>query len=223
MNFEELQSTLVSAALLIHLGAMLYIIGFMVRDELVLRLLVLGGTVLYICYYVLFPETPLWDAIITSAILGAVNLWVLMRIVFERTTFAMTPDEKKLYEVFSTLNPGQFRLISKIANWHDADSLETMCVHEKEADRLFYLFEGGAQVSKGDAVFDIPPGNFLGEIAFILGGAYTADVKAKEGTRYVSWNNEILKKKMSRNAELNNALVALFNHDLAKKLAVSKQ
>ena len=62
------------ASTLIHLGALLYILGFLVRDELLLRLLVLGGSGLYILYYFLFPATPLWDAIITSLILGVANI-----------------------------------------------------------------------------------------------------------------------------------------------------
>ncbi|MEO0329179.1 MAG: cyclic nucleotide-binding domain-containing protein [Pseudomonadota bacterium] len=212
-----------SAALLIHFGALLYIIGFLVRDELILRLLVLGGTILYIFYYLLFPDRPLWDAIITSVILGAANLWVLFRIVFERTTLAMTDDEKDLYEVFSTLNPGQFRQIAKCATWHEVDQRKTLCLENQSAEHLYYLMSGNAMVEKGDKQFPIGSGNFLGEIAFILDGEYTATVFAEPDMKYVEWNNLELKKRMSKNAALNNALIALFNHDLARKLAASHQ
>jgi len=189
--------TLFSTAVLIHLGALLYVIGFLVRDELALRLLVLGGTILYILYYLLFPDVPLWDAILTSSILGIANVWILCKIVFERYTFAMSDDEKKLYEVFSTLTPGQFR--------------------------LYYLIEGNARIEKGDSKFEIPSDKFLGEISFILESNYSATVLATKDMRYVEWNTEELRSLMKKNPLLRNALIALFNQDLAKKLAVSHQ
>jgi len=218
-----LSETLFSTAVLIHLGALLYVIGFLVRDELALRLLVLGGTVLYILYYFLFPATPLWDAIITSIILGAANIWILFKIVFERYTFAMSDDEKKLYEVFSTLTPGQFRKILKITNWHTSRGGEILCTEDEKADRLYYLISGNARIEKGNSKFEIPSDKFLGEISFILEGNYSANVLATKGMRYVEWNTEDLRSLMNSNQLLRNALIALFNKDLAQKLAVSHQ
>lgn len=213
----------ISPAVLIHLGALLYIIGFLVRDELILRLLVLAGTVMYILYYFLFPAMPLWDAIATSAVLGLANLWVLFKIMFERTTFAMSEEELKLYEAFKTLSPGQFRKVLRRAIWHTASGDELLCIEEQPANRLFYLVEGGAMVEKGDKSFPIPSGCFIGEIAFVLDGTYSATVKAKPGMRYVEWVSDELRTSMKKSQPFNNALIALFNRDLASKLAVSHQ
>ncbi len=215
--------TLFSTAVLIHLGALLYVIGFLVRDELALRLLVLGGTILYILYYLLFPDVPLWDAILTSSILGIANVWILCKIVFERYTFAMSDDEKKLYEVFSTLTPGQFRKILKVTYWHTSLGGEILCTEDEKADRLYYLIEGNARIEKGDSKFEIPSDKFLGEISFILESNYSATVLATKDMRYVEWNTEELRSLMKKNPLLRNALIALFNQDLAKKLAVSHQ
>ncbi|MEM9331623.1 MAG: cyclic nucleotide-binding domain-containing protein [Pseudomonadota bacterium] len=214
---------IISPAALIHLGALLYILGFLVRDELLLRLLVLGGTVLYILYYFLFPETPLWDAIITSVILGAANIWVLFKIMYERTTFALTEDERKLYDVFSTLNPGQFRTVLKHSIWHVADGDEVLCTENENANRLYYLLEGSAIVRKNGKEFAIDSNKFLGEISFVLEDRYTATVLAKPEMKFVEWDTKVLRQLMAKNASLNNAIVALFNKDLAHKLAVSHQ
>ena len=218
-----MSSVLLSTAILVHMGALLYAIGFMVRDELWLRLLVLGGTALYIMYYLFHPATPLWDAIITSLVLGAANVWVLCIIILERTTFAMTDEQKSLYEAFGTLNPGQFRKLEKHAVWHDAIGGETLCTENEQADRLYYLFEGQAQVIKDKKKFNVPERKFLGEISFILGGNYSATVKAKKGMRYVEWRNEDIHSQMKKSPALHNAVIALFNKDLASKLAVSFQ
>jgi len=215
--------TLLSAAVLIHLGAMFYIIGFLVRDELLLRLLVLAGTTLYICYYFLFPDTPLWDAIITSLILTAANLWVLVKIIYERTTFALSDEEKNLCSAFNTLTPGQFRQVLKHANWHTAGDEEILCQEGRQAERLFYLIDGKTTIKKGDKSFSADESSFLGEISFVLESTYSATVVAGSGARYVSWSAQDLKKQMTKNQAFNNALIALFNVDLAKKLAVSHQ
>ncbi|MEM7068039.1 MAG: cyclic nucleotide-binding domain-containing protein [Pseudomonadota bacterium] len=215
--------SILSPAVLIHLGALLYILGFLVRDELLLRLLVLGGTLLYILYYFFFPASPLWDAIITSLILGAANLWVMGNILLERTTFNMSDDEKKLFEVFSTLNPGQFRKILAVTKWHVANGGETLCTEDERADRLYFIISGNAEVVKGEARFSIPSQKFLGEISFILGGKYSATVLAKPGMKYVEWKTDELQRLMQKKTDLNNAITALFNKDLASKLAVSHQ
>ena len=211
----------ISPAVLIHLGAFLYIVGFLVRDELVLRLLVLGGTALYILSYFLFPETPLWDAIVTSLILGAANLWVLFKIMMERTTFALSEEEKTLFSHFDTLNPGQFRRIAKRAVWHSATGGELLCQENEEASRLYFVVDGQVEIQKSDKSFFVDGGMFLGEIAFILDGGYTATVKATKGLRYAEWKNSDLNTLMGKDAALNNAIIALFNRDLASKLAVS--
>lgn len=213
----------ISPAVLIHLGALLYIIGFLVRDEMVLRLLVLAGTVLYILYYLFFPETPLWDAIATSVVLGLANLWVLFKIVYERTTFNMSDEERTLYEAFDTLNPGQFRKVLRHAIWHTANGEELLCIEGQPANRLYYLVAGEAEVEKGEKRFPIGSNSFIGEIAFVLDGSFSASVSAKPGMRYVEWVSDDLRHSMKKNQPFNNALIALFNRDLATKLAVSHQ
>ncbi len=213
----------ISPAVLIHLGALLYIIGFLVRDELILRLLVLGGTVLYILYYLLFPETPLWDAIATSVVLGLANLWVLFKIVHERTTFNMTDEERDLFQAFGTLNPGQFRKVLRHAVWHTANGDELLCLEGQKASRLYYLLSGQAEVEKGDKRFSIGANSFIGEIAFVLEGEFSASVRAKRGMRYVEWVSDDLRHAMKKSQPFNNALIALFNKDLAGKLAISHQ
>ncbi|MDJ0612211.1 MAG: cyclic nucleotide-binding domain-containing protein [Rhizobiaceae bacterium] len=216
-------SNMISPAVLIHLGALLYIVGFLVRDELLLRLLVLGGTALYILYYFLFPDEPLWDAIITSLILAAANLWVLFKIMYERTTFALSDEELKLYQAFETLNPGQFRKVLRSAIWHSASGDELMCIENERAEHIYYLIEGEATVEKGEKNFSIGASSFVGEIAYVLNGNYTATVKAKPGLRYVEWRSDNLRKLSNKNPALHNALIALFNRDLAAKLAISHQ
>lgn len=212
-----------NASLLIHLGAVLYILAFLVRDELILRLLVLAGSVFYILYYFLFPEEPLWDAIITSVILILANLFVLFQIILERTTLNMTPEEKELFDAFDTLSPGQFRHIARIAQWKTATGEEgdTLTWEAQPSRALFYIAEGVISVDKAGRLFRLPAGNFVGEIAYVLGRETTATTVAPSGVRYVEWNSDALRKLSARKPNLGNAITALLTRDLARKLSAS--
>lgn len=210
---------------LIYPGAALLLIGYAIRDELRLRLLIVSATIIYIIYYFVIPEGPLWEAIVTSALMLGVNFWVLGQIILERTTLRMTDDEKLLFEAFDTLTPGQFRRIAAIANWQKADDPSgTLLTQENEpSDTLFYVFEGVISVEKRERQFRLPEGNFVGEVAFVLNRRTTATTVAPQGVRYVEWDCEELRRLGRKHESLRISLNALLTRDLAKKLSSSYQ
>lgn len=212
-----------SISALINLAALLYFIGFMVRDELLLRLLILCGTCLYLAYYFLYPTGPLWNAIITSSILGMANIWVLGKIVFERTTLALTDDEKNLFECLGKLNPGQYRTIMQHAKWVHLEAPLNLCKQGEKADKLFYLLRGTATLEKSGKAFSLDTENFIGELAFILDCDYSASATLEKGVCYVEWDSAKLKSVMQKKPELANAVNAMFNRDIATKLLASYQ
>ena len=211
------------ASLLIHAGAVAYVIAFLARDELHLRLLALTGSMLYICYYFFFPAVPLWDAILSSSVLIVANLVVLSRIVLERTTLSLSDDEKHLFRSFGTLSPGQFRKVLKLASWSVADGHTQMTKAGEPLDTLYFIFAGSIRVEKSGTAFDLQEGNFVGEIAYILESPPSATAVASDGVRYVSWSAPSLRQLGKRDAELGNALIALLTRDMAEKLSMSYQ
>ncbi len=62
------------ASLLIHFATLGYVLGFLFKKQLVLRMLVLVSTVLYIIYYYYFPAQPLWAAIMGSSLIMLANI-----------------------------------------------------------------------------------------------------------------------------------------------------
>lgn len=210
-----------SISILLNLGALLYFIGFLVRDELILRMLVFAGTILYLTYYLLFPSGPLWNAFVTSSVLGLANLWVLAKIVFERTTLALSENEKRLYECFNTLTPGQFRILMKHAKWHFVEAKTKLCIQDQMADQFFYILDGIVTIEKNDKIFQLEHNSFLGEVAFILNGQYSATAYADQGACIIEWNNQDVKQEMRKKPALFNAFSALFNMDLALKVSSS--
>lgn len=208
---------------LIHIGAALLLIAYAIRDELKLRLLIIISTFIYIAYYYLVADSPLWDAIITSALMIVINVFVLAQIVLERTTFRMSEDEKALFDAFETLSPGQFRRIAKLAHWRTADDADGVILtrEQEPSDSLFYVFEGIISVEKADRRFRLPEGNFVGEVAFVLKRKTTATTIAPLGVRFVEWDSKALRKLSDKYPNLGNALNALLTRDLARKISAS--
>lgn len=208
---------------LIYLGAGLLLIAYAIRDELRLRVMIVVSTFIYIAYYYLVEGGPLWEAISTSALMVGVNAWVLGQIILERTTLRMTDDEKRLFEAFETLTPGQFRRIAAIAKWQRADDPDGVVLtrEDQPSDALFFVFEGTISVEKRGRQFRLPEGNFVGEVAFVLNRRTTATTVAPLGVRYVEWDSEALRRLGRKHEALRISLNALLTRDLANKLVGS--
>lgn len=215
--------TLLGPQWLIYIGAGLLLIGYSIRDELRLRVLIVLSTLFYIAYYLLLPSGPMWDPIVTSVLFVAINCWVLGQIALERTTLRLTEDEKALFDAFETLTPGQFRRLLKLAKWHRASDPDgTVLVREAEpSGALFYIFDGEISVEKQGRPFRLPAHNFVGEVAYVLDRKTTTTAVAPEGVRYVEWDADALRRLSSQRPLLGNALNALLTRDLAKKLTAS--
>jgi len=217
---------------LVRIATAMLLIAYFIRDELKLRLMIIAATLVFNLYYWLVPDPPLWESVIGGFLMVAVNLYVLFQVLLDRTTFRMSEEEKQLFAAFETLSPGQFRRILKTAEWRRVE--ETTQVHRVEdtsghvltrqghpSAKLYFIFEGAIQVTKGEHNFRLPQGNFVGEVAFVLEGAATATTTAPAGTYYVEWDAQALRKLGAKHPALGNALNALLTRDLAGKLRES--
>ncbi len=212
-----------SAAYLVHFASLLYVVAFLVRDQLVLRLLVLLATAFYICYYYFVPEKPLWDAIGWSIVLGLANLYITALIVLERTTFSLSEEEKELYESLNTLSPGEFRKLLKISTWTTTETIHQLTVEDSLLDHLHFVLRGTIYVEKKGSRFPIPPNCFIGEVAYFLKQEASASVFLEPGGRYVSWKRSDIDVLERKNPSIRIALHGLLTSDMARKVALSSQ
>lgn len=215
-------SYLFSAAVFVQLALLCYVLGLLTRNELLMRVLILVGTAFYIIYYYFISSAPLWDAILTSMVIGAANIWVICAILIERTTFTMSPKMVALYRSFPTFNPGQFRKIMKTAQWVIAEEDTQITKAGVHLDHLFMVVSGNMVLRRDGVASHIGPGHFVGEISYLIGGPASADVFAEKGTEYVFWERSLLAKQTKKSLALSNALDALLNRDVARKLAISR-
>ena len=205
----------------VHLALLFYVIGFLTRDELWLRVQVLTGTFFYILYYYFISDAPLWEAILASLAIAAANLYSSFIIIRERSTLGMSSEDIALYQKFHTLKPGHFRKVMKTAQRAHLSADTVLLDMNQNVDKLFYIPSGEVQISRGGKTAAVKDGHFFGELSFLKGTPASATVTAKAGADVIMWDQETLRAIMEKSPVISNAIIALFNEDLAAKLAVN--
>ena len=209
---------MLSLDILVHIGAFLFLLAYLVRDQILLRGLIILGTVFYIVYY-FFMETPLWSALLWNSSFVVINLIMIGVIYSDRASFVMSERERKLYQVFNTLSPGEFKKLLKIADWFDGSSEEQITTAGEVPARLYFIIDGEALIARDDKKFIVGPNVFIGELAYLIRKPATATVKLTDKVVGISWKTSSLIKLLASNPQMKIAFDGLLNQDLAAKLA----
>tara|TARA_B110000305_G_C19206735_1_gene523882 strand:+ start:143 stop:775 length:633 start_codon:yes stop_codon:yes gene_type:complete len=209
---------MLSLDILVHIGAFLFLLAYLVRDQILLRGLIILGTVFYIGYY-FSMETPLWSALLWNSSFVVINLIMIGVIYSDRASFVMSERERKLYQVFNTLSPGEFKKLLKIADWFDGSSEEQITTVGEVPARLYFIIDGEALIARDDKKFIVGPNVFIGELAYLVRKPATATVKLTDKVVGISWKTSSLIKLLASNPQMKIAFDGLLNQDLAAKLA----
>jgi hypothetical protein len=206
---------------LIHLGALCYLVCFLFRDQLWLRVFAVVGDVIYTAFYFTAADVPLWSAIIYSALNVVINFVMIALILNDRRMTALADNDLRLYQQFKGMTPGDFRRLCKIGTWQKADDDHVLTTEGSTLQQLYYVVEGEVEVKKGDRKIPVKSGIFIGEVAYLKNTPASATVVAKAGAHYISWSHDELKKIVSRHESLKQSLGNLMSADLALKVANS--
>jgi hypothetical protein len=204
---------------LVNVAALIGVAAVALKDQVALRATQILSTVLYITYFVVVPDAPLWNAIFWSTVNLAVNGVVMVRLICDRTHFRMSDDELRLFAAFRVLSPGEFRTLTGIATWRTATAQTLLTREGAPVERLYYVIDGAIGIAKSGRSFPIAAGTFIGEIAFLRGQHASATVTLEEGARYIEWSTKRLADLLERNPSLKTSLDVLFNADMAQKVA----
>src|SRR6202021_3179904 len=130
--------------LLIHAANMLFLIAYMVRDILWLRILSVISSFCLIPYYFTRPE-PMMVPIYWSLVFAALNVYWIVRLLLERAPMKLNADEQRLCEpVFRTMSPREMITLLKLATWEVAETGECFVKRHKPAERLMVIYSGRA-------------------------------------------------------------------------------
>jgi hypothetical protein len=203
----------------VHLGAALYLAGFLFRDQIMLRTFVMAGDFVYILYFYLAPAVPLWGGVFWSVIFLVVNTWMIFRLLADRRDFAMTQEERRFFGLLDGLTPGEFRSLVNAGDRRSAGEATVVTRENEMLGHLYYVLDGAIDIAKAGHNFSIRPETFVGEVAFLLKRPASATVTLAAGTRYIAWDIGALRRLMLRGPSLAVALATALNRDMAEKVA----
>jgi hypothetical protein len=210
----------VSITAILLLGLLFKFVGFAVRDELWLRVLVMAGLACDAIFYGFRPE-PVLQSVFTNGILIVVNTTLVVLILLERTTWGMSETDRELYAHFPTLTPGQFRRLRKLMIAQNLEPGSQVLEEGRPVEDLSLILSDRIIIEKGGKMFPIAGPTFVGEIALLSGNPSSAGVVLPEGGKVVRLPILRLRGRMSRTPSLSNAIIALFGQELARKVADS--
>jgi hypothetical protein len=206
---------------IVHVGAMLHLVAFAFRNQLVLRGFAIAGSFAYSIYYLVGAGETLWSPMFWSVMSILINIVLIIIIVGDSRESGFSDDELRLFRKLDTLSPRDFRNLARIGKWHRASQETVLTEEAKHLDSLFYVLEGNVSVQKSGRIITPSTGLFVGEIAFLLGRPASATVKIGPGAEYIEWNGQDLRRLFEKQPGMKGTFASLLNTDMAEKVSRS--
>ena len=207
--------------ILFNTANIIFLLAFMAKKIIWLRLLTITGNILVVPYYLYFLETPLWNSIVWIGIYTIINLVMLFIIYLESRPISLSDLEQKIYDLtFKSLEPRVFKKLIDHGSLEELQPEVVLVTSNSDLDSLMLVVEGEAEVvlKHGEHLI-IPTGGFIGEQSFITGGKTSADVTTgKEAATILRWNSQVLRKYLADKETLKDHLDLIFTSDLIYKL-----
>lgn len=203
---------------IVHVAALFYLSGFLFRNPVVLRSLIIVGDIVYCLYFYFAPDVPLWGGIFWSALFTLVNAWMIWLILRDRMHFNLSAEERKLFTMLGGLTPGQFRKFVALGKFENAPVRKPITREGRGLDKLYFVLDGNITITKRGKTAFTDSKTFIGEDAFLLAGPTAASVTLEPGAHYFVWNVPALRKALEANGELHTALIHVLNRKLVHKV-----
>lgn len=213
--------TLISPQMLVYVAGAFYVLGLLIINQIVLRLMVLAGTGFYLIYYSTIAAEPLWEAIYISLLIGAANIIGLAGLLARQSHLALPRAHRDIYHHFPGLPPGDFRTLLRLAERRVAEDDIILTTENTVLNKLYYVIDGHTIVLKQGDQFNVPAKTFVGEVAYLSGEMASASTMLTKGSEYLEWSAPALHQASARSVRFKMALEAVLSLDLAAKVARS--
>ena len=215
--FGELAARIGPEAL-VHAAALTMVAGYLMRDQLRLRALLLVGNGFYAAYYYAVADRPLWDALFWAGLMVATNAMMMLAIFRGRHPGRLCTDGARLFSTCGALEPGEVRRLMRLAEVRTASEPTVLTRIGHSPEKLYFVIDGEVEIARWDRVHRCSRPQFIGELAFLLGAAASATVTLSKGARYIAWDPQALRMTMDRRDDLARGLERAFSRDIAEKL-----
>lgn len=204
---------------LVYLAMLAAFAGFILTNQLWLRLLVLLSSGVYIIYYYVHTPEPQWSAIISSAVVASANVFGLLQLIFSRMTLFFTQEQRILFRKMPGLEPGEFRALMKAGALKRNENAIQITQQDARTDHVYFVFEGDVRVAKHGSAFKTGAQVFIAEISFLLDRPASATCTLQANSLYIEWRHEVLTRLFERKPRLRQAFDAQIARDMARKVA----
>lgn len=217
----EMLADIFPPAVWVTLAGALFTLGYLVINQVLLRLVLMVGSFCYIGYYATAADTPLWGAIYGSILMICTNLLGLCALYLRNASISVPNANSDIYHLFAPVRPGDFRALMRLGE-RQILTKERILTREGEAlEKLYYIVSGTSQVVKGNSAFPVPGPVFVGEVAYLLQSTSSATTIVPAGAEIIVWDVPKLRKAMKRRPRIELALDAVISKDLATKVYYS--
>ncbi|WP_147103885.1 Crp/Fnr family transcriptional regulator [Tateyamaria sp. syn59] len=200
-------------------AGVVFTLGYLIINQVILRLMILTGTLLYIWYYAVAADVPLWEAIYTSIVMGVANVIGLSSLFWRNSPLAVPIAHRDIYPQFEGLPPGDFRELVVRARRYTLDADRDISTEGSAMTSLFYVISGAIQIEKRGERFVMPPRLFVGEVAYLSHQPSAATTRLEAGAEVLEWDVADLRARAARKSRFKLALEAMISRDLALKVA----
>ncbi len=196
-----------------------FVAGYLVINQMILRALLFTGSVLYLWYYFVAADQPLWDAIAMSGLMLMANVIGFFGLWLQRSEWIIPRAHRDLYHRFKALPPGDFRALVAQARRQRIETEQKITTEGAPVDKLYYVIRGALQIEKQGERFRMPAGVFVGEVAYMTGMNSSASTWISADADVLVWDVATLRRLSLRKARFKLALEAMLSADLALKVA----
>ncbi|MCK8464442.1 cyclic nucleotide-binding domain-containing protein [Aliiroseovarius sp. S1339] len=205
--------------ILVLAAAGMFVLGYLIINQVILRVMLLIGTALYIWYYFVVAPTPLWPAIWASSATGFANIIGLSGLLLRKSQLSIPRRFSDLYVHFDMLPPGDFRKLMLVAQRRSRPAGYQLTQDGVEVQKLCYVVAGTVTVKKFGNSFTMPGASFVGEVSFLTGNYASASTYLSHESDVLEWDVGMLERRAARDVRFRLALDAVISLDLAQKVA----
>ncbi len=209
---------------LVHLGFFVFLIAFLVRDVLWLRVLAILAYTVHILRVGLLGDDPFDYLMLWYATFVAINAGHAAWLVYERRLTRLSAAERDLAALaFPALDRGTLKRLLRAGAWHRLAPGEQLTWYGERPEVLAVILAGRIAVrDSGETIACIGPGHFVGEMSFITDAPATADTFAENHVRLFQWDQETLARRCERDPALQTAIYTALGPDLVQKIAATR-
>lgn len=204
---------------LVHAAYVLYLLSYLMRDILWLRVFTVIAAVCLVVYFYWQPE-PLLTAISWNLAFVALNLYWIARLLLERRPVAMNEEQARLHQLaFNTMKPRDMLMLLNIGTWEEHTPGQSLIQRGDFVGQLSIISLGKADVEiDGRMVNELTAGQFIGTTGFVCEDPADVDVIVTDAIRCLAWPGAKLKHFLEKNPELRVAFQRTLNRDLIRQL-----